>query len=83
MFRRSRQVERGCRGDVAFKVITAMEVPDHSTVAEFRRRHETAIGELFTAVLALCGEAGLVGLGDRGRWDRDARQRLAGSQSWL
>jgi hypothetical protein len=24
--------------DVAFKVITAMRVPDHSTIAEFRRR---------------------------------------------
>jgi Transposase domain (DUF772) len=60
----SRQVERACGGDVAFKVITAMQVPDHSTVAEFRRRHETAIGELFTSVLALCGEAGLVGVGE-------------------
>ena len=45
-------------------MITATEVPDHSTVAEFRRRHETAIGELFSAVLALCGEAGLVRVGE-------------------
>jgi transposase len=60
----SRQVERACGGDVAFKVITAMQVPDHSTVAEFRRRHETAISELFGAVLALCGEAGLVRVGE-------------------
>ena len=58
--RSARQIERACGGDVAFKVITAMRVPDHSTVAEFRRRHEQAIGELFVAVLALCGEAGLV-----------------------
>jgi transposase len=62
--RSSRQVERACRGDVAFKVITAMAVPDHSTVAEFRRRHETAIGELFVSVLCLCGEAGLVQVGE-------------------
>lgn len=62
--RSSRQIERACDGDVAFKVITAMQVPDHSTVAEFRRRHETAIGELFTSVLALCGEAGLVRVGE-------------------
>jgi transposase len=62
--RSSRQVERACRGDVAFKVITAMAVPDHSTVAEFRRRHETAIGELFVSVLSLCGEAGLVQVGE-------------------
>jgi len=62
--RSSRQIERACGGDVAFKVITAMQVPDHSTVAEFRRRHETAIGELFTSVLALCGEVGLVRVGE-------------------
>jgi Transposase domain (DUF772) len=62
--RSSRQIERACGGDVAFKVITAMQIPDHSTVAEFRRRHETAIGELFSLVLVLCGEAGLVQVGE-------------------
>lgn len=62
--RSSRQVERACRSDVAFKVITAMEVPDHSTIAEFRRRHEKAIEDLFCEVLALCDEAGLVALGE-------------------
>jgi transposase len=62
--RSSRQIERACRGDVAFKVITALAVPDHSTVAEFRRRHEIAIGELFVSVLGLCGEAGLVQVGE-------------------
>jgi transposase len=62
--RSSRQIERACGGDVAFKVITAMAVPDHSTIAEFRRRHETAIGELFSSVLGLCGEAGLVRVGE-------------------
>ncbi len=62
--RSSRQVERACRGDVAFRVITAMEVPDHSTIAEFRRRHQDAVGELFVDVLALCAEAGLVAVGE-------------------
>ena len=37
-----------------------MRVPDHSTIAEFGRRHERALAELLTAVLALCREAGLV-----------------------
>ena len=41
-----------------------MEVPDHSTIAEFRRRHQIAVGELFVDVLALCGEAGLVAVGE-------------------
>src|ERR1700733_3189823 len=61
--RSSRGIERACREDVTYKLITAMRVPDHSTIAEFRRRHETALGELFTEVLALCGEAGLVEVG--------------------
>jgi hypothetical protein len=62
--RSSRQIERCCRGDVAFKVITAMQMPDHSTIAEFRRGHQDLIGELFIDVLALCTEAGLVVLGE-------------------
>jgi transposase len=45
--RSSRGIERACEVNVAFKVITALEVPDHSTIAEFRRRHETAIGDVF------------------------------------
>ena len=61
--RSSRGIERECREDVVYKLITAMRVPDHSTIAEFRRRHEEALGELFTAVLALCEEAGLVEVG--------------------
>jgi transposase len=59
----SRQIERCCEVDVAFKVITAMKVPDHSTVAEFRRRHQDAIAGVFVQVLALCAEAGLVRVG--------------------
>jgi transposase len=61
--RSSRGIERACREDVTYKLITAMAIPDHSTIAEFRRRHETALGELFTKVLALCEEAGLVEVG--------------------
>jgi Transposase domain (DUF772) len=45
----SRGIERACREDVTYKLISAMRVPDHSTIAEFRRRHERALGELFTA----------------------------------
>src|SRR5438067_11229339 len=61
--RSSRGIERECREDVVYKLITAMGVPDHSTIAEFRRRHERALGELFSEVLALCDEAGLVEVG--------------------
>jgi transposase len=61
--RSSRGIERACQEDVAFKVITGMRCPDHSTIAEFRRRHEVEIAGLFDEVLGLCREAGLVSVG--------------------
>jgi transposase len=61
--RSSRALERRCREDIAFRVITANQAPDHATVARFRARHEHAIAELFAQVLALCARAGLVRLG--------------------
>ena len=61
--RSSRGIERACQEDVAFKVITSLRAPDHSTIAEFRRRHEADIAELFDDVLGLCREAGLVSVG--------------------
>jgi hypothetical protein len=44
-------------------VITALRVPDHSTIAEFRKRHETALAGVFTEVLKLCRAAGLAKVG--------------------
>jgi transposase len=61
--RSSRAIERACWEDVAFKVIAGMRTPDHSTIAEFRRRHEVEIAGLFDEVLGLCREAGLVSVG--------------------
>jgi transposase len=58
--RSSRRIERRCHEDVAVRVITASQAPDHTTVARFRQRHEWALGELFGDVLELCAEAGLV-----------------------
>jgi transposase len=61
--RSSRAIERHCRENVAFRVITGNLVPDHATVARFICRHEQALCELFTDVLKLCDKAGLVGPG--------------------
>jgi transposase len=61
--RSSRGIERECREDVAYRVICANLVPDHSTIAEFRKRHESALAQLFTSVLSLCRKAGLVKVG--------------------
>ena len=61
--RSSRAIERRCHDDVAFRVITANQAPDHATIARFRVRHEAAIAELFGEVLALCARSGLVKVG--------------------
>ena len=61
--RSSRGIERHCRQDVAYRVITGNRVPDHATVARFIVRHEQRLGELFGLVLKLCARAGLVASG--------------------
>ena len=61
--RSSRAIERHCRRDVAYRVITANQVPDHATIARFIERHEAALSELFSQVLSLCAKAGLVKVG--------------------
>jgi transposase len=61
--RSSRRLERRCVEDVATRVICANRAPDHTTIARFRQRHETALAELFGEVLALCADAGLVRVG--------------------
>ena len=61
--RSSRGIERRCVEDVAYRVIAAQQKPDHATIARFRVRHEDALAELFSAVLSLCEEAGLVKVG--------------------
>jgi transposase len=61
--RSSRGIERRCVEDVAYRVIAAQQAPDHATIARFRVRHEEALADLFTEVLLLCKEAGLVKVG--------------------
>jgi transposase len=58
--RSSRAIERRCREDVAFRVISANQIPDHATIARFRVRHQEALSELFGQVLGLCAQAGIV-----------------------
>ena len=61
--RSSRRIEKHCQTDVAYKVITANQLPDHSTISRFRKDNESHLKTLFLAILRLCGEAGLVKLG--------------------
>jgi transposase len=58
--RSSRAIERDCRQDVAYRVITGNLVPDHATIARFIDRHQQALADLFGGVLKLCDKAGLV-----------------------
>ena len=59
----SREMERRCHVDVAFRWLSANAAPDYRSISRFRRRHLDAIDALFVQVLALCAEAGLVRLG--------------------
>ena len=61
--RSSRQIERLCEVDIAFRVLAAGHVPDHTTVARFRQDHEDVAVQLFGDVLVLCAEAGLAKVG--------------------
>ena len=59
----SRALERRCQHDVAFMFLTAQAAPDFVAISRFRRRHLKAFTHLFTQVLELCAQAGLVSLG--------------------
>jgi transposase len=59
----SRRIARGCEDRLDFLAVTAMNRPDHRTIAKFRRRHLSALGGLFVQVLKLCQSAGLAELG--------------------
>jgi len=59
----SRRLERATYEDVAFRVLSGDQHPDHDSIAAFRKRHMVKLGELFVQMLELCQKAGLVKLG--------------------
>jgi transposase len=61
--RSSREVERRCREDIAFRVLAGNSTPDHVTIARFRVRQEQALTGLLVQSLTLCAAAGMVRLG--------------------
>src|SRR5580658_7634220 len=61
--RSSREMERLCGTDVAFRVICAGNLPDHVTFARFRAGFPAAAGEFFAQVLVLCARLGMGRLG--------------------
>jgi transposase len=85
--RSSRQIERRCAEDIAFRYICANEVPDHSTLARFVKDHEAAIGGIFAQVLRLAVEVGLVKVGvvalDSTRVKANASPGANRSEEWI
>lgn len=61
--RSSRQIERLCETDVAYRVICAGRAPDHTTIARFRQEHAFLARKLFADVLEICADAGLAQVG--------------------
>ena len=61
--RSSRRIEKLCQTDVAFRVLCGNDIPDHSVIARFRQRHDSAFADLFTQVLMLCADSGMGNLG--------------------
>lgn len=59
----SRKLEAATYDDVAFRVLSGNQQPDHASIAEFRKRHLAALAQLFVQVLQLCERAGLIKLG--------------------
>ena len=55
----SRDIERLCGTDVAFRVICAGNLPDHVTFARFRADFPGAVAAFFAEVLKLCARLGM------------------------
>ena len=61
--RSSRELERVCVDVVAFRWLAAQQAPDFRSIARFRKRHLSALGNVFLQALELCRAAGMVSLG--------------------
>src|SRR5918995_7305022 len=61
--RSSRQIERRCSEDIAFRVLAANQTPDHVTIARFRVRHQQALAGFLVESLKLCAGAGMIRVG--------------------
>lgn len=59
----SRKIARACERNLAFLAIVGEDRPDFRTISDFRKLHLKALADLFTQVLRLAREAGLVQLG--------------------
>lgn len=61
--RSSRKLEAAITDVVAFRWLAGGAAPDFRAIARFRKRHLSALGNVFLQALSLCQAAGMVGLG--------------------
>jgi len=59
----SRRLEQATYDSIAFRFIADNQQPDHDTIADFRRRFLKELAPLFTQVLVVAAEMGLLKLG--------------------
>jgi len=57
----SRNIERACRENVTFMALACCQEPDHSTIAAFISSMGDKIVTLFSNILLICHEEGLLG----------------------
>jgi transposase len=57
----SRDLEKACRENAVFMAMTCGDIPDHSTIATFVSSMEEEIAQIFTQILIVCDEEGLIG----------------------
>ncbi len=57
----SRSLKRACRENITFMALSCGQAPEHSTIAAFISSIDREIESLFTNVLLICDEEGLLG----------------------
>jgi transposase len=57
----SRSLELACKENITFMALACGQKPDHSTIAAFVSSIDNEIDQLFTKVLLICEEEGLLG----------------------
>jgi len=61
--RSSREIQKMTSTDTAFMYLTAMQHPDFRTICRFRSTHLDSIKDIFTQVVTVCKEMGMLGAG--------------------
>jgi transposase len=62
--RSSRKIAKACEEELPYRWLTGNTILDHCAISRFRCRHEKLMKTVFSEILSLCAEAGLVRVGD-------------------